>query len=290
MKYGVFYVYWEKDWTGDYYKYIRKAYDIGLDVLEISAGSLLDMSDDEVRKLGELARELNIEISCNVGAKKENSVASINPDYKKAGIDYEFAIMDKMVILGSKMLVGVMNSYWPYDFVDLDRDAVWRRSVEGMKILGEYAEKLGITLSIEVLNRFESLIINTAEEGVKFVEEVGSPAVSLLLDTFHMNIEEDYIPDAIRTAGKYISHVHVGERNRRLPCDRKGSLNWKEIGAALKEVGYNGYVIAEPFVTIGGQIAKDVKIWRDLSSNATEEMLDQAAKEYYKFIKESFEG
>jgi len=132
--------------------------------------------------------------------------------------------------------------------------------------------------------------MNTAEEAVRFVDEVDRPAVRILLDTFHMNIEEDYIPDAIHTAGKYLAHFHVGENNRKLPFDGPGSLDWRAIGKALRDVNYNGYVIAEPFVTTGGQIAKDIKVWRDLSGNADEAGLDRAAGAYGKFIRSAFEG
>ena len=113
---------------------------------------------------------------------------------------------------------------------------------------------------------------------------------SLSLISGVMNIEEDYIPDAIHTAGKYLAHFHVGENNRKLPFDGPGSLDWRAIGKALRDVNYNGYVIAEPFVTTGGQIAKDIKVWRDLSGNADEAGLDRAAGAYGKFIRSAFEG
>jgi len=290
MKYGVFFSYWEKDWQGDYFKYVKKAHDLGLDVLEISAGKLLDMSDDEVARLRDLAKSLNIGISCNIGPAKKYDVASADPSVREAGFRFERGIMDKMNVLGSDRLIGAMYSFWPYDFEDLDKPAVWKRAVEGMKVLGDCAGDHGVTLAMEVLNRFETLIMNTAEEAVRFVDEVDRPAVRILLDTFHMNIEEDYIPDAIHTAGKYLAHFHVGENNRKLPFDGPGSLDWRAIGKALRDVNYNGYVIAEPFVTTGGQIAKDIKVWRDLSGNADEAGLDRAAGAYGKFIRSAFEG
>ena len=289
MKIGVFFSYWEKDWKGDYFKYVQKAHRLGLEALELSAGELLNMPDNTVRELGAMAKDLDVTLSCNIGPAKKYDIASINPEVAAAGIAFECGIMEKMVLLGSNILIGAMYSYWPYDFDDLDKPAVWARCVAGMKKLGAYAEDHGICLSMEVLNRFENLVMNTAEEAVAFAKEVDSPAVGILLDTFHMNIEEDYLPDAIRTAGKYLTHLHVGESNRRLPFDGPGSLDWRSIGAALKEINYNGLVIAEPFVTTGGQIAKDIKVWRDLSGGADEKALDDDAVKYHQFLHSVFD-
>lgn len=288
MKIGIFFSYWEKNWEGDFFKYVQKAHDLGLEALEVSAGELLNMSDDELKALKALAEQLGIVISCNIGPAKKYDIASRDENVREAGLSFEKAIIDKMTILGSDTLIGAVYSFWPYDFEDLDKEAMWDRSVKSMKILGDYAQERGISICLEVLNRFENILLNTAEEAVKFIEDIGSPAVKILLDTFHMNIEEDYIPDAIRTAGKYLGHFHVGESNRRLPRAHKGSLDWENIGSALKEIGYDKLVIAEPFVTVGGQIAKDIKVWRDLSNNATEADLDRDAEEYGRFMRTSF--
>ena len=119
--------------------------------------------------------------------------------------------------LDSRALVGVMFSYWPCTFEDLDKPAIWARGVESVRKLGRTANSLGIEMSLEVVNRFETNILNTAEEGVRYLRDVDCDNVKLLLDTFHMNIEEDNIPDAIRTAGKALGHLHVGEGNRKVP-------------------------------------------------------------------------
>ena len=113
-----------------------------------------------------------------------------------------------------------------------------------------------------MLNRFENHVLNTAEEGVAFVREVGKPNVKVHLDTFHMNIEEDSFGEAIRTAGPLLGHFHTGENNRRVPG--KGRLPWHEIGTALREIGYDGAVVMEPFVKMGGGVGSDIKVWRDL--------------------------
>jgi D-psicose/D-tagatose/L-ribulose 3-epimerase len=154
--------------------------------------------------------------------------------------------------------------------------------------LSKTAESLGIDLCLEVVNRFETFILNTSEEAVRYCNDVGSKRVKILLDTFHMNIEEDNIGDAIRLAGSYIGHLHVGEGNRKVPG--KGHLPWGEIGKALRDIHYKNGVVMEPFVLEGGQVGRDIKVWRDLSSNASPERMDKDIKESLEFLKKAFRG
>ena len=91
---------------------------------------------------------------------------------------------------------------------------------------------------MEVLNRFEGYLLNTAEEGVRYVREVNEDNVKLMLDTFHMNIEESSMTEAIRQAGPLLGHFHTGEPNRMPPG--AGRMPWFEIGLALQSIGYEG--------------------------------------------------
>jgi D-psicose/D-tagatose/L-ribulose 3-epimerase len=173
---------------------------------------------------------------------------------------------------------GALHSYWPIDYSKpVDKAGDRARGLEGISSLADLAGDLGIDLCLEVLNRFENHVLNTAEEGVAFVREVGKPNVKVMLDTFHMNIEEDSFGKAIRTAGPLLGHFHTGENNRRVPG--KGRLPWREIGTALSEIGYGGAVVMEPFVKMGGGVGSDIKVWRDLSDDADEAQMDEAARQ-----------
>lgn len=112
--------------------------------------------------------------------------------------------------------------------------------------------------------------------------------MNILLDTFHMNIEEDNIPGAIRRAKNRLAQLHVGEGNRKLPGE--GSLPWSEIGKALRDINFNKGIVMEPFLLMGGEVGKDIKVWRDLSNGATaQEMNDRIAKSL-QFLKKNFLG
>jgi D-psicose/D-tagatose/L-ribulose 3-epimerase len=134
--------------------------------------------------------------------------------------------------------------------------------------------------------RFETILLNTCEEAMQYCSDVGVNSVKVHLDTFHMNIEEDSIPNAIRLAGDRLGHLHVGEGNRKLPG--KGSMPWEEIGKALRDIGYDKAVVMEPFVKPGGQVGKDIKVWRDLSGGADAETMDREIKDSLAFLKREF--
>ena len=153
--------------------------------------------------------------------------------------------------------------------------------MENVYEIAKVAEDCGVNFCLEVLNRFENHMLNTAEEGVEFVKQVGHPSVKVMLDTFHMNIEEESIGGAIRTAGPYLGHFHTGECNRMVPG--KGRIPWREVGEALRGIGYCGGVVMEPFVRMGGTVGSDIKVWRDISHGAAEDKLDEDARESLNF-------
>lgn len=190
-----------------------------------------------------------------------------------------------MELLGARLIGGGLYSYWPVDYTQpFDKQEDWKRSVESIKALAPVAKECGITLCMEVLNRFEGYLLNTAEEGVRYVREVNEDNVKLMLDTFHMNIEESSMTEAIRQAGPLLGHFHTGEPNRMPPG--AGRMPWFEIGRALQSIGYEGPVVMEPFVRPGGTVGQNIKIWRDLTGHAlTTEELDEMAKQAVQFQK-----
>ena len=141
-------------------------------------------------------------------------------------------------------------------------------------------------MCLEVVNRFETNILNTSEEAVRFCNEVDHMRAKILLDTFHMNIEEDSIADAIRHAGSLLGHMHVGEGNRKVPG--KGHLPWVEIGKALNDIGHDKGVVMEPFVHMGGKVGSDIKVWRDLTGGASEDQNDADIKASLEFLRKAF--
>ncbi|QKI81542.1 sugar phosphate isomerase/epimerase family protein [Kroppenstedtia eburnea] len=287
MKYGVYFAYWEDSWDVDFEKYVRKVKKLGLDILEVAALGLVNLPEQKLERLKQLAEQHDIILTAGIGLPKEYDVSSTDKTVRRNGITFVKKVMDAMHQAGIHRIGGTVYSYWPVDYSGpFDKPAARKHSIESVRELAEYARQYNITLLIETLNRFEQFLLNDAEEAVAYVKEVNKPNVKVMLDTFHMNIEEDHIADAIRYTGDHLGQLHIGEANRKVPG--KGSMPWTEIGQALKDIRYDGYVVMEPFVKTGGQVGRDIKLWRDLSGNATEEQLDRELAESLEFVKAAF--
>src|SRR5438034_3752974 len=134
--------------------------------------------------------------------------------------------------------------------------------VKNVQDLARYAEARGRQICIEPLNRFETDFLNTCDKGLKLIKAVGSKAVKLHLDTFHMNIEEKNQAAAIVKAGKQLAHFHACGSDRGTPGG--DHIEWKPIVNALKKIGYNGDVVIESFTTDVKVIARAAAIWRKM--------------------------
>lgn len=289
MKYGIYFAYWEKEWNADYIKYIEKVKKLGFDILEISCAALARSNKTYLDSLKNTARHYGIQLTAGYGPGPKENLGSPDPKIVQNALEFYEDILKKLEYLDIHTIGGGIYSYWPVDYTKpIDKEGDWIRSVKNVRKIGRIAETCGVDYCLEVLNRFEGYLLNTSQEALNFVKEVDLPSVKIMLDTFHMNIEEDSIPDAIRLAGKHLGHFHVGENNRRLPG--KGTLPWSSIGSALREIDYQGAVVMEPFVTQGGTIGKDIKLWRDLSGGADEIHLDQDAADSVKFLRYVFSG
>ena len=275
-KLGIFMNFWEKNWDADHKKYIKKAAKLGFDVLEFQAQPLLNMSDDYLRELKKVADDNNIEMTYSLGLDKVYDISSDDAEVRAKGIEYLTNIMKKVNVMDGKIISGVSYAGWGVpDIADVNKERLTQNSIECMRKLSKTAEELDIVYGVEAVNRFEGVVLNTAEEAVKYVEAVDSKNVGVLLDTYHMNIEEFSIGDAIRIAGDKLVGLHVGENNRSVPG--RGHLNWDEIYSALKEVNFKGRIVAEPFVVTGGEVGRDIYVWRNLVDRTDEEGLDKEA-------------
>jgi D-psicose/D-tagatose/L-ribulose 3-epimerase len=154
-----------------------------------------------------------------------------------------------------------------------------------MKEVIKLAEDLDIYCNVEVINRYEQFMLNTCKEALEYVYAVDSPNIKIHLDTYHMNIEEDCFDKAIVIAGEKLGHFHVGENNRRLPG--KGHLPWDEIFNGLREIKYKGNIVIEPFIQHEGDVARSIKLWRDIKKD---EDLCEEAKKSLKFLKEKLKN
>jgi D-psicose/D-tagatose/L-ribulose 3-epimerase len=192
------------------------------------------------------------------------------PKQQKISLDYLMAVIDQMVVLDCPSLIGpVYSAVGRADAVPPgEYKKQWATAVKNLKTLCRHAEKRGKQVCLEPLNRFETDFINTCDQALKMIKAVGSPALKLHLDTFHMNIEEKFQGAAIRKAGQQLAHFHACGSDRGTPGN--DHTDWKSIAKALKDIRYDGHVVIESFTTDVKVIAKAAAIWRRMEPTRNE--------------------
>ena len=201
---------------------------------------------------------------------------------QEASLAYIQQLIDIMVTLGTSTLVGpVYSAVGRTECVpEQEYAAQWRQVVEHLQQACRYAESQGKEIAIEPLNRYETDFINTCGQALRMVEEVGSPALSVLLDTFHMNIEEKTSAQAILQADQKLGHFHACGCDRGTPGN--DHIDWESIAAALKKIGYQKDVVIESFTPDVLVIARAASIWREMEPDKND-----IATEGLKFLKKA---
>ena len=189
---------------------------------------------------------------------------------QRSGVEFMKRVIDQMVLLEAATLVGVVYStVGRADAVPrTEYRRQWKTVVRNLKEVSRYAADHGRVIALEPINRFETDFINTCAQGLQMIDDVGSPALKLHLDTFHMNIEEKDQGDAIRAAGANLGHFHACGCDRGTPGN--DHIDWKSIAAALRAVKYQGDVVIESFTSDVKAVARAAAIWREIEPTRDE--------------------
>ena len=279
---GIYYAYWAHEWDVDFLPFVGRAKSLGFDMLELHAAILADKDPSYRFKVREQAEKAGIALSYGMGMHKDHDLSSTDEHVRQRGVSFMKRIIKAVGEMGGGMIGGTVHSYWPAVFPDdaESKAPMLSQSLKSMAELAPFAQEHGVRLNVEVINRFEQFLINTCEEALAYVGKINSPACNILLDTFHMNIEEDSIGGAIRMAGKRLCSLHLGEPNRKPPG--MGRMPWGEIKEALDAIGYTGPLVMEPFLTQGGAVGRAIGVWREIVKNPD---LDAMAEKAAAFVK-----
>lgn len=293
-KYGTIFSYWSKDWKTDYMQVLRNAANCGLTCVEFHTNQTMDWTENQIKDFKSLAADLNVEILMNGGVSEDAVTYSDDPAVRRKGIDLIISYLKQASRMGATFFDGGYSEGWPCGLkggLTPDMKKTYTdRVISSIKEMVIVAEDLGITMSMEIVNRFEAFLVNTAKEARYIAERVDHPNFKVTMDTYHMNIEEDSIDEAIETLGKkYLGHVHLGESNRKLP-GQGTQVDWDKVLGGLKRVGYSERILFEPFTMAYGTIGNNVFLWRDLSNGAGKEQLDNEMRQSVAFVKSKYEG
>ncbi len=277
MKYSVHAGLWMAQWTDEITPILKTVAELGYDGVEVS---LLGMTDEKAAALGKSVREYGLEVTCSDGLSKDNDITSADPAVREAGIEYLKWAIKTTSLIGARGLAGVLYAPWGvYD--PANKEVRSERSAAAFAAVNDELNQYDVTLGLEAINRFETDLVNTAAEATAMANASGSDRVGVLLDTFHLNIEEKNIETAITGTADKLVHFHVSDNDRGVPGS--GHVPWNTVKSALDKINYDSWIVAEMFVIAGNPASSDLNIWRNIEPEAT-----KAAQQALSFMRGHF--
>lgn len=274
---GIHSLVWVGGWSPDQARTaIEKSKAAGYDLIELAA---LDPWAFDADMTAKLLQDNELTAGVSLGLADATDVSSEDPAALAAGRRLLSQAVNLVRDLGGDYLGGVIFSkLGRYTAPVTERGR--QNSIETIAALADQAAASGITLGLEFCNRYETNVLNTTEQTLAFIAEVGRDNVVAHLDTYHMNIEETSFGGAVRLAAEAgkLGYVHVGESHRGQLGT--GSIPWAEFFAALHEVGYDGTITFESFSSevVHPDLSMSLSIWRNLWTDSME--LARGAREF----------
>ncbi|MBT4695169.1 MAG: sugar phosphate isomerase/epimerase [Planctomycetaceae bacterium] len=276
MKYGMNLLLWTGEMNDDMIPVVESLKEMGYDGVELP---LFVYDLDLHTKWGERLDSIGLERTIVTVRGEEDNPISSDPAVRALGVANTKEALDNAAAVGAQNLVGPYHSALGIFSGAGPTEDEWKWGVDSMRQVAEHAGSVGVMLGVECLNRFETYLLNTHSDAARFVREVDHPNCRMMYDTFHSNIEEKNIADAIRSCQDVLTHVHISENDRSTPGT--GNVNWQENFDTLMEVGYDGWMVVEAFGLALPEIAAATKIWRRMYDSE-----EQLASDALAFMKQ----
>ncbi len=258
MRFGMNLLLWTDTLSDNMLPLLDELKEIGFDTVEIPCFDLDNL--ENYSRWGKRFDELGLaRTGTAVRGPAENPI-SPDPAVRRKGIEANKRNLDCCAAAGCTVMAGPFHSALGVFSGKGPTEDEWRWGVDSMREVAEHAEKVGVTLAVEYLNRFECYFLNTAADGARFCREVNHPRCRMMYDTFHAHIEEKSIPAAIRALKDLLVHVHISENDRSTPG--QGNVRWDQNFDTLHEIGYDGTMVVEAFGLALEKLVPATKIWR----------------------------
>lgn len=282
MKFGMNLLLWTGAMNDDMISVVASLKEMGYDGVEIP---VFEDNLELYTKWGARLQEMGLECTAVTVRGEEDNPISSDPAVRALGVENNKRALDNAAAAGAVRLVGPYHSALGVFSGQGPSEDEWKWGVDSMRQVAEHAETVGITLGVEALNRFETYLLNTHADSARFVREVDHQNARMMYDTFHANIEEKDIAQAIRDCHDVCALVHISENDRSTPGS--GNVDWDTNFDTLKEVGYDGWMVVEAFGLALPELVAATKIWRrmyeseeQLASDALSFMKEQVAKRW----------
>ena len=276
---GIISMSYARPFTAAHFPLFARMRQAGMDFCELLVPEPGELDPAEV---GRAAHEAGLFLALAARVNVHRDLASPDPTSHEAAIAYLKYCVDVAARMGATIVGGplygtplVFAGRPPEPIDEHRRESRIARVVHGLREAGTYAAQHGIILAVEPLNRFETDFCNTARQAVELVGHVNSPAVGVMLDTFHMNMEEDDLAQAIRATGKHLVHFQANENHRGFLGT--GHLDWAAICRALADVRYAGPITLEPFRRTDDRLSVPLAQWRPPAHDEDADLAHSAA-------------
>lgn len=278
MRFGMNLLMWTDTLNDACLPLLDEVKEIGFDIVELP---VFDLDNDaNYRKWAKRMDELGLGRTATAIRGPEENPISPDPAVRRKGIEANKRNLDCCAMLGAEIMAGPFHSALGFFSGRGPSEDEWKWGVDAMREVAEHAEKVGVTLGVEYLNRFECYFLNTAADGARFCRDVNHPRCKMMFDTFHSHIEEKSIPEAIRALKDYLVHVHISENDRSTPGS--GNVRWDAVFDTLRELGYDNTMVVEAFGLALEKLIPATKIWRRMYQNER-----QLAIDALRFMKEN---
>jgi D-psicose/D-tagatose/L-ribulose 3-epimerase len=266
MRFGMNLLLWTGHVTAEHFPLFAKLKQAGFDGVELPL--LFQGDESHYKKIGQELKNLGLGCTTVTCCTAELNPVSPDPAVRKKASGHLKWALDMTTAVGSTHLCGPYHSALGVFTGAGPTDDEKKRAIDVLRGAAEEAKKHNVMLAIEYLNRFECYLLTTAVDARTLVKQVNHPNFRMMYDTFHANIEEKDITQAILGAADSIVHVHISENDRGTPGT--GHVHWADTFKALKQIKYDGWLTIEAFGRALPDLAAATKIWRDLFPSAEE--------------------
>lgn len=266
MKIGMNMLLWTPSVTEEYFPHFDTLKQIGYDGVEIP---VFDTNVTHYRTVGEAIKDAGLLCSVvSIIPDEAHNPISASAEHRQGAVDYLRQIIDCCEALDADVLCGPLYQPLGTFTGSGPTDDEKQHAVEVHQQAADHAQKAGIEIAIESLNRFECYFLNTLDDAAAHARRVGHPALGLMYDTFHGNLEEKEPVACIAKHLDQIKHIHISASDRGTPG--KGHVPWAETFTALRQGGYDRWLTIEAFGRSMPALAATTKVWRDLSVSPQE--------------------
>jgi D-psicose/D-tagatose/L-ribulose 3-epimerase len=278
MKIGMNLLLWTDHVTEEHYPQLERIKTTGFDGVEIP---IFGGDEAHYRKLRKKLDELQLKVSAISTATPQTSAISPDSVVRKAAVERLKTIVRHSAILGADILCGPLHQALGVFSGAGPTEEEFKRATDVHRAVADEAQRQGVQLAVEFLNRFECYFLTTMAAAAAYVRRVDHPNFKAMFDTFHANIEEENLPKAFSENAAEITHIHVSNNDRGVPG--RGHIDFLALFRAIKPSGYDGWLTIEAFGRALPELVEPTRVWRDFFKEP-----DEVVTEGYKFVRDTW--